>query len=199
MEDPRVGAEVQGSERMWGNLNSSPSYQQRGPQGQKPPKPSSPTEGSASGAGIRPVRSQPNSGFLSSLLYENSSHLFHSSSFVAFSPGLSLSAAPLLFQTALPSGGSHARWRFRKSLSQPLRASALETEQPSTPSVVSARESLAAICRFVLPTNCSSPGLLRHWGRKLDVVAREPLSLELQMIPGPTCLGLSNATVNYSD
>lgn len=74
------------------------------------------------GAGLWSHRLQTNSGFLSSLLYENSSHLFNSSFFVAFSPGLSLPATPLLFQTTLPSRGFRTRWGFRKSLCQLLRA-----------------------------------------------------------------------------
>lgn len=97
------------------------------------------------------------------LLYRNSSHFSSSFFFVAFSPSLLLLAAPWLFQTTLPRRGFCTRWGFRKSLCQLVRVLAREAEQPSTPSAVSARKKLAAICRFVLPANCSSPGLLSHW------------------------------------
>lgn len=87
---------------------------------------------------------------------------FNPSLSTAFGPGLLLLATLLLFQTTVPSRGFRTRWGFRKSLRQLVRAARRETEQPFPPSVVSARKNLATICRFVLPTNCSSPGSLSH-------------------------------------
>lgn len=109
---------------MWVNSKSFPIISAEESTSHKPQKLYLPPEVIAFGAGMWSLRFQTNSGSLSSLLYENCSHFFSSSFFVAFGPGLLLLATPLLFQTTLPSRGFCTRWGFRKSLCQLVRASA---------------------------------------------------------------------------